>query len=62
METIDKIWLGKKVFLKLKNSTRCYSGLVLGEDEIGITIKDIKNHLVKIPFDEIGLLQEESQR
>lgn len=59
MESYEKIWTGKRVYVKLKNSERCYSGLVLDEGEIFLTIRDIKNHLVQIPFDEIGLLQEE---
>ena len=58
----DKLWIGKKVFIKLKNSTRCYSGVVIEEDEIFLTLIDIKNHLVKIPLDEIQLLQQEEEK
>ena len=59
---VDKIWTGKKVYIKIKNSNRAYSGLVLDEDFISITIRDIMNHLVKINLDEISLLQEEFER
>jgi hypothetical protein len=55
----DKIWIGKKVFVKLKNSTRAYSGIVLNETPDTIIIRDIINHLVSINKSEIAILQEE---
>ena len=54
------IWKGKKIFCKIKNSTRAYAGVVVAEDKISITIRDIRGNLVKINFDEAGFLQEEN--
>lgn len=59
MDSLDMKWRGKKVYCRLKNSSRAYSGLVLEEDYISITLRDLRGHLVKLNFDEIGLLQEE---
>lgn len=55
----DTLWKGKRIYCKLKNTYRAYSGIVIAEDNISITIRDIKGNLVKINFDEAGLLQEE---
>jgi hypothetical protein len=59
MEKSDMVWLKKKVYIRLKNSNRSYSGIVLVETKESITIRDIVGHLVTINFSEIGLLQEE---
>jgi len=59
MEESDKIWKGKKVFLKLRNSTRAYCGIVLDETQDTIILRDIVNHLVSISKSEIALLQQE---
>lgn len=63
METYDKLWVGKRVFVKVKGFVnRSYSGVVLNEDYTSITIRDIKNNIVRLSFDEISLLQEEFER
>jgi hypothetical protein len=60
METSDKIWQGKRVFVKLKSFlNRCYVGSVLAEDNFSITIRDKVGQLVRLNFDELALLQEE---
>jgi hypothetical protein len=59
MNDYDKIWKGKKVYIKLKSSNRAYSGIVLDETEETITLKDIVGHLVRLNKSEIGILQEE---
>lgn len=53
------LWIGKKVYLKLKNSNRSYSGVVIDETNNSIIIRDIRNHIVRISLDECSLLQEE---
>lgn len=55
----DMLWVGKKTYIKLKNSNRSYSGVVLNETEELITIKDIYGHLVDISKSEIAFRQEE---
>lgn len=55
----DMLWYGKKIFVKLKNSNRSYSGIVLNENDLSITIKDIYGHLVDISKSEIAFRQEE---
>lgn len=56
---MDGQWIGRKIYCRLKGTGRAYSGVVIGEDNISITIKDVKGNLVRILFDEAGLLQEE---
>jgi len=51
MSDSDKIgWKGKQIYVRLKNSNRAYSGVVLSENDFSITIKDIVGHLVTINF------------
>ncbi len=59
MENSDKIWIGKKVFVKVKNSNRAYSGLVLNENDFSITLRDIVGHIVQLNLSELSILQEE---
>jgi len=53
------MWKDKKVYVKIKNSNRSYSGIVLDENESSITIKDIAGHLVSINKSEYSFIQEE---
>ena len=63
MENSDKVrWIGKRIYVRLKNSNRAYSGVVIAENCISITIRDIVGHLVQINFDEVGLLQEQPEK
>lgn len=55
----DKLWLGKKVFVSIKNSSRKYSGKVIVEDETSITIIDITGKQVQITKDSTEFIQEE---
>jgi hypothetical protein len=51
--------IGKRVYIKIKDSSRYYSGLVIDETELYITIKDIAGHLVYITKSEASFIQEE---
>jgi len=53
------MWKDKKVYVKIRNTNRSYSGIVLEENEFSITIKDIAGHLVSINKSETGIIQEE---
>jgi hypothetical protein len=55
----DMIWIGKKVYIALKNSNRAYSGVILNETEFVLTIRDIRGNLVDISKSEIAFRQEE---
>lgn len=59
MDKKDLIWKDKKVYIKLLNSNRSYSGIVIEETEDKIILKDIYSHLVEIKRSEIALMQEE---
>ena len=54
----DTIWINKEVYVKTFYS-RNYKGFVIREDNNSITIKDIKNKIVRINKRDISLLQEE---
>jgi hypothetical protein len=55
----DKIWINKKVYLRIAD--RSYSGRVILEDEFSITIIDIYSHHVRFLKKDISLMQEEKQ-
>lgn len=59
MDDNQKLWVGKRIYVRLKNSTRAYSGHVLDENETSILIKDMYGNFVRISLDEIGILQEQ---
>ncbi len=58
----DKIWKGKRVYVKTKELNRNYSGEVVDENDFSITIIDIKGQLVLINKNDMALLQEERKR
>ena len=51
-------WIGKKVYISLKSGMR-FTGVVLEETSVNLTIKDKFSHNVMISKDEISLLKEE---
>lgn len=53
------MWKDKKIYVKIRNTNRSYSGIVLEENEFSITIKDIVGHLVSINKSEASIIQEE---
>lgn len=55
----NKIWLNKKVYISIKNSNRKYSGKVIIEDAISLTIIDINGKQVRITKDSTEFIQEE---
>lgn len=55
----DMIWQGKRVYIRLKDSKRNYSGQVITEDSNSISIIDIKGHLVQISKSNLDLIQQE---
>lgn len=55
----DMLWLNKKVYLKIKNSNRSYSGKIIDENNLFITLIDIKNNQVQINKEDISIIQEE---
>lgn len=55
---VEKIWIGKKVKVVLKKDGRYYKGLVVDEDHLGITIRDIVGKLVFFHRDELSVLEE----
>ena len=57
MENKKTIWMNKKVYLRIVD--RAYSGRVIEEDEISITIIDIYTHHVRFLKKDVILLQEE---
>lgn len=56
---VNKIWINKKVYVKILNSNRAYSGIVVAEDNNSITLLDIRNHQVYINKADVSLIQEE---
>jgi hypothetical protein len=57
-----KIWTGKRVYIKLKNSTRCYSGYIIDETSTSITLLDINNNRVMLALESLEILQEQPER
>ena len=55
----NKIWMNKKVFIKLSNMNRAYSGRVISEDENTLTIIDITGKNVQIKKLDCSIIQEE---
>ena len=55
----DMLWIGKKIYIKLKNSNRSYSGVVIDENSEMFTLRDIYGKLVDISKSEIAFRQEE---
>ena len=53
-------WLNKKVYVKIRNFNRSYSGKVIEENEFSITIIDLANHQVLINKEDCSLIQEEA--
>ena len=51
-------WISKKVYLQLING-RFYTGTVIDENSLSITIKDKFNKLVQISKSDLSFLQEE---
>ena len=52
-------WLGKKIYVKIKDSNRYYSGRVVDEDSNTLKIIDINGHHVSINKAETSFIQEE---
>ena len=52
-------WLGKKIYVKIKDSNRYYCGRVLDEDDSTIKIIDINGHRVSVNKSETSFIQEE---
>lgn len=53
-------WKGKKVFILLK-SGRVYTGQVIHDDFVFLTLKDKFSKTVQVSFDDISVIQEESR-
>jgi len=52
-------WLGKKIYVKIKDSNRYYSGRVIDEDDSIIKLIDINGHRVSVNKSETSFIQEE---
>lgn len=53
-------WINKKVYIKMRDSPRSYSGRVINEDELSITFIDVMTHHVRILKADASIIQEEA--
>jgi hypothetical protein len=56
-----KIWMNKKVYVRISNLNRAYSGRVIEEDDFSITIIDINGKRVLINKKDAAFIQEEKE-
>lgn len=56
-----KIWMNKKVYVRISNLNRAYSGRVIEEDDFSITIIDINGKIVLINKKDAAFIQEEKE-
>jgi len=61
IDKIEKNWIDKKVFIKLKNNSWTYIGKVIDENLSSITIIDINSKQVRIALDSIEIIKEDSK-
>jgi len=61
MDDTKNIWIGKKVFISIKNNNRKYTGRVISENDNSITIIDVMANQVFINKDSVDFIQEEKK-
>lgn len=61
MEQDGKRWIGKRVYIILKNN-RQYSGTIINQTETAFELRDKFGLHVLIAFDDVSLLQEQKAK